>query len=461
MKLFKKALLATAIFGAMGAHAADVTDAVQKTSVQGFEIGAVAASSVRVIVREQLEAGDIVYLKFGEGVDISGLTLTDAPGTSDVVIGGDVTIKYGSGTFTLSSNAAESDLANNILAIEVNTGDPVVLDSSFEVEITNTALVTKAKAAQATVTYSAKSGLTGAAKDTTGKNTGSFYVFADQYTSSVKTAFNGVIERVDQVTFEKNGNFPTAGTAPFDAVATSDGILFTVKDNGSSLLSPVGAAVPSVVATISGSFKDYTAADLLTAGEAKVTTTAGVDITGATVVVDTAGDLVVTLPAAALTDFNVYLTAPTGKKLPVTDFTADVEIVFGGAKPFAAASSVDAGKWILDATVINIPYFPVGFEGVSTSVHFANENKADADVIVTAIGESGEELTAVLELADLAGDTVTKVGQKAIMDAFGITTPTKLSVTFNINADSGTINAYAFSNTGTGRQALVTSQQTK
>ena len=45
------------------------------------------------------------------------------------------------------------------------------------------------------------------------------------------------------------------------------------------------------------------------------------------------------------------------------------------------------------------------------------------------------------------------------MDLLGAPAGSKLSVTFNIDANDGDVNAYAFSNAGTGRQALVTSQE--
>ena len=93
------------------------------------------------------------------------------------------------------------------------------------------------------------------------------------------------------------------------------------------------------------------------------------------------------------------------------------------------------------------------------SVHFANETSTAADVIVSAIDDDGE-VHGPLDLGvDLAGDTVTKVSQTTIMSLFGLTESAKLSVTFNIDADDGTVNAYAFSNAGDARQALVSSQQ--
>lgn len=468
MKLFKKALVATAILGAFGVQAADVTDAVQKTSKQGLEVAANAGvSSVRVIVREQLEAGDIIYLEFGAGIDISALTLTDAVAAGSVVIGGDVTIKYGSGTYTLSSNAAESDLANNILALEVNTGDPVTKDSSFEIEITDAAnLVDRAKVAQATVTYSAKSGLTGNAKDLTGDNTGSFYVLADQYTATVTKKLDGVINRNDSQSLVRNGIL--LANASNDATL-DDNLVFSVSDN-QNLLSATTAAGNTIAVSISGDFSDYTA-DLLGNGEAFLLDTAA---TPAALLSAAAGtnsiakvsdsEILVTVFADSFAgnvfdDFQLVLTAESGAgTFPVTKFSGDAEVDFGGAAELEVLSGASFGEWILDATLITIPYFPVGFEGVDTSVHFANENATAVDVIINAFDDKGKEYSST-GLADLAKESVTKVSQTKIMELLGITTPTKLSITFNIDADENTVKAYAFSNAGDARQSLVTTQQ--
>lgn len=465
MKLFKKALVATAIFGAIGAQAADVTDAVKKTSIQGLAASVAAeASSVRVIVREQLEAGDIIYLQFGEGVNIKSLAI----GTVDDTVDGelrigtnDITIKYGSGTYTLSVNAAESDVAKNMLALEVNTGDPITLDSSFEVEVTDATQFITTKAAQATVTYSAKSGLTGNAKDTKGDNTGLFLSLADQFSATVKKEYNGVIERVSQVSFIKNGDKLSNAS---DDASLDDALVIDAVDNASKLLS---AATPAnVTVTIDGNFTDYDT-NPSTAGELYILDSAGAVVAPGSVT-KTNSQLKVVFPSGGtFGDFQVVLTKPSaaGKKIPVSTFEVDVDVAYGATDAFSAITGSDAGQWILDATIINVPYFPVGFEGVNTQINFANENGFAVDVQVTAIDKDGNKYSG--SIPDLVANSTKKVSQVDIMKALkddkkGNTVPakSKLSITFNIDADENTVNAYAFSEkVGQGRQSLVTSQQ--
>jgi hypothetical protein len=199
MNLFKKALVATAIVSACGTvNAADLTDATTKYSAQGIEVtGATAVDSKLIVkVREQLEALDEITLQFGLGVTATGATAGTAAS------GSNIGILYGSGTYefdVLTFTAATATMGPK-LVLQVKTGDPVTLDSSFEISVTGTNLDIS-KASQATVTYSAAD-LNGVAKDTTGRSTGNFIVTQNQYGGSVKTKLNGVIEREEGIEFE-------------------------------------------------------------------------------------------------------------------------------------------------------------------------------------------------------------------------------------------------------------------
>ncbi|MBE3672538.1 hypothetical protein [Pseudoalteromonas distincta] len=455
MKLFKKALLATAIFGAMGANAADVSDAVKFTSVEGFAVANGTLTddrSVRVIVREKLEAGDRITLQFGKGFDsITGVEAypTAAP---FALASGNIAINNGTADYTFTVDAAESDFAKGKVVLELDTGYTVELDESFEVVVAADTFAATATQSNATVTYSAVSWQDGSAKDTTGDNTGTFLKFKNQYTATVKTALDGVIERKDGVKFISG--FPTGAEK-------TDTLVLTLNDN-TDLLDAVAANTTVTTFKLAGDFSDMVAGD--------ATATASGDILTSDVAVTAISPSLLTFTvtdsAGEGQDGEVVLTLDNATRVAVperikaTSFALDGSVNYGLPATASVFANASAGKWIVDATIINVPYFPVGFEGVSTSVHFANEGSSDVNVIMTAIDDSGEEYAAV-DMGDLAGDTVTKYTQGDIMKAFGITAKTKLSVTFNIDATDGVVNAYAFSNAGTGRQALVTSQQTK
>jgi len=454
MKLFKKALLATAIFGAMGAQAADVSDAVDFTSVEGFAVanGVLADDTkVRVIVREKLEAGDKVTLQFGAGFDLTDPAFALAQAATAGA--NEIAINNGTADYTFTLDAAESDFANGKVVMTLDTGYTVELDESFEIIADPTVLKATATEANAIVTYSAARWQDGVAKDTGGDNTGTFLKFANQYGATVATLLDGKIERVSQSSFVTGG--VVAPVVNNDADTFS--IALTDKIN---YVNAVAAATTAATIEIAGDFSDIVVGDIaisesgnLAAGDVVATSVTSSLLT--LTVTDTAAD-------GNSGSFTVTIDNGTrigaGETIKESTFVADATVDYGHTVDATILTNASVGEWVLDATIINVPYFPVGFDGVSTSVHFANEGSTDVNVIMTAIDENGKVYEAV-NMGDLAADTVTKYTQTLIMKELGITSATKLSVTFNIDATEGVVNAYAFSNAGTGRQSLVTSQQ--
>jgi hypothetical protein len=494
MKLFKKALVATAIFGAMGAQAADVSDATKLTSKEGFAAGIFkditnTDPSVRVIVRQKLEAGDRIKLVFGAGLDLDKLTSNtpvklfnnNASGSADIkayvpgagddtdVLGNELGINTGSGTYELELVPSLSDYANNVVVLEVKTGFTIEQDESFEIIPDVTLFTDKATTENATVTYSATSWKDGSAKDTIGDNTGSFLKLASQYSASVSKKLDGIIEREDQVKFI-SGEVSSNNNA--------DTLEITIKDQQSYIAAVKGGNVTATF-ELTGDYEN-----LVLGSFTPVAVAASGNITTSTVTptLDSTSKLSITVTDAGDQDTGngiagkLQLTIDNDqrtnndKKIKATDFTVYGEVDYDAAvgtkaETIILASNTDAGEWMLDATIINIPYFPVGFEGVNTQVNFANESGVAVDVNVTAIDAKGNQYTG--SLADLAKYSTTKVSQVTLMSALkdnktGNTVPagSKLSVTFNIDADDGKVNAYAFSEkVGQGRQSLVTSQQ--
>jgi len=454
MKLFKKALLATAIFGAMGAHAADVSDAVDFTSVEGFTLasGVLADDTkVRVIVREKLEAGDKVTLQFGAGFDLTNvafaLTQAATAGANEIAI------NNGTAAYTFTVDAAESDFANGKVVMALDTGYTVEVDESFEVIADPTVLKATATEGNAIVTYSAARWQDGVAKDTGGDNVGTFLKFANQYGASVTTLLDGKIERVSQ------GSFVSGGVvAP---VVNADADTFTIAlTDKTTYVNAVAAVTTAAVFEITGDFTDmvtgdvtFTATGSILPGDVAVTSVTDSLLT--ITVTDSAGNG----NAGTITgtiDNGTRIGA--GETIKESKFVTSATVDYGHTTDATILTKASVGEWAIDATLINVPYFPVGFDGVNTSVHFANESKDAVDIIITAIDQAGNEYSSDA-LADLAGNTVTKVGQTEIMRLLDAPAGSKLSITFNIDANDGDVNAYAFSNAGTGRQALVTSQQ--
>jgi len=360
MKLFKQALLASAILGAFGAQAADLTDAVTKTSKQGLEIAAAADNtSIRVIVREQLEAGDRITLTFGKGV--TGLTAVSTAGTGEAQAtstDNQLGIVYGSGTYKIKPVSTTTTSGVTTVVLEVMTGDPVTKDSSFEVQVRG-ANIDKAKASEATVTYSAKSGLTGAAKDTTGDNTGNFIVLADQYGASVSTKANGVIQRNPATSFISGG---------VDGNSDADTIAVKITDTQSLLSKAAGVNVQATV-TIEGDFSSTTIAGTVAAVTGTTISTPAIATDKKSIsftVTDTAGATGIEGTYTLTLDNTASATSPIKASEFKATVVVDADTTSATNTKQEALVKADAGEWVLDATIINIPYFPVGFEGVNT-----------------------------------------------------------------------------------------------
>lgn len=464
MKLFKKALLATAIFGAMGAQAATVSSDPLKLSAEGVAAGLTAeniAFDVDFVVKKLTPAASTITLTFDDAVDLSDLeaivgtstvAITNDPALGTGVVTGDVddggtttetllTFSYGTGSFTFDRLVVDAEAGT--ISFEVNLGNPITAESAFRLSAADVAGIDFSGASQ--IAYaSEESG--GTAIET---GVGTLATTASQFAFAVTAPFDGRIERVAQTTFAKNGNDGTTADVAFDTLG------YYFVDNADNL--GASLAVTGLTVKLEGNFDNGVTASPVDAAQFAP----AVNFSTSQDSLTFASDATLTTDgekAAGTLVFDNSIAIPV--VIPQTKdilATATVAVSNGSAATLEIATDVDAGEWALDALVINIPYFPVGFEGLSTSVHFANESANDADVIVTAIDQAGNEYDGTI--ADLAGDTVTKVSQVAIMEALGAPAGSKLSVTFNINANEGDVNAYAFSNAGTGRQALVTSQE--
>ena len=459
MKLFKKALVATAIFGALGANAAVLSSDPVLLSSEGIAAGLSAENvvfDVDFVVKKLTPSASVITLTFDENVDLADLetavgssevTITNDPSAGTGTVGtGEIIFDYGTGSFTFDRLTVDADAGT--IVFEVNLGNPITAESAFRMSFASTAGVDFDGAAS--VSFASVE------SDDTAIETGTGVLAKtqSQFGFSVAKEFDGRIERISQNAFSRNGDLATNSTV--------DTLAFAFTNDEAGL--EANLVVTDLAVKFSGDFDNGVTASPVTSGEFSVSA-------AGTMAVATDFNSVsyaLGAPAAAVDGTkNTYTVTFQGDAIgavviPQTgniEATATVSATAGTAivTPFEIATNVDAGSWALDATVINIPYFPVGFDGLSTSVHFANESANAADVIVTAIDQAGNEYSGTL--ADLAGNTVTKVTQIDLMSALTAPAGSKLSVTFNIDANDGDVNAYAFSNAGTGRQALVTSQE--
>jgi hypothetical protein len=460
MNLFKKALVASAVVASFGANAtATVASTPLELSAEGALAGVVPAAqflSLDIVVGTDHPSASTITLTFDANVDlgtITGLTSgVTTPVMNDPAAGegtvGDLQFSYGTGSFTFD-NVTYTDNDQTLgqfdtISFVVNLGNPLTADSAFRIETTGTATVLYSGIAN--VDYSAVT----AGGDSIETGTSALSVTVPQFTFGSGVDFDGVINRddnlffvdttdIDAANFSVTNDETLAGAivaSEFDLELTGT---FTGRTGGEFVfdIDTGAASTPATVTPVSedGVQQEFAAAEISDDGTVSIVTST----------FDNAGTVNIAATGNITADFLLTGTTST--------------VTTAGFLPYTIAADLDAGEWVVDATTINVPYFPAGFTGTSSSVHFANESVNSSDVIVSAIDDDGI-VHGPLDLGfDLAGNTVTKVTQTAIMSLFGLTESTKLSVTFNIEAEDGDVNAYAFTVSDGGRAQLVTSQQ--
>jgi hypothetical protein len=254
-----------------------------------------------------------------------------------------------------------------------------------------------------------------------------------QFSFVVNNEFDGRIERINQTTF---------------VPAANDILNYTLGNNHTLLAAITGE---NATVTFEGNFTGVTAAHF---------DTTATSTTIAPVVTDES--LTVTVPAAdfAAGDYAGILDfKPSGAVIPQTGDIEAAASLAGTTPVTAIASRVDAGEWALDASVVNVPYLPVGYETLSANVEYSNHGSTAAAVSITAFDQNGNEYTG--DLPNAAEKTVTKYSDVQIMDALQITAPTKLNITFISDADADDVSIVPYYRQGDSRVQTINDQYKK
>lgn len=444
MNFFKKALVATAVVASFGASAAIVAPSTTSIEVSKEGVAAGVAAVLgdfdfNVTTEAHTPADSVITITFGENVDLAAVVATNAvdntttPGTGDA---GDVVFDYGNGSFTFDDVEVDTTTDGaHFLTFKVSLGQPIASGAAFNVAFVNShTLIEGASVAS----YAASNG-------TTDFDTGSGEIAKEvtQFTFKVSEKLDGVIDR-DTTTQFLDGTF-------------ADVVEYTVTDNAALALKVTATAY---TANISGNFENLIVTDFAGAGVTPTVVTAEEEVALALTLGDLIGGdnvLATTITNQGVLDIPVTGTTYTEYVISSADFTSG-ELVL--------EAKADSGEWLVDATIINVPYFPVGIEGVQSQINLSNETSSDVDVLVTAIDQNGMVYDEV-NLNTLAGfedglpaDTVSKLGEGMIQTLLGAADGVKLSVTFNLDAEEGEVNGYAFTQKeGTGRTEISTSQQ--
>ncbi|MEO2280278.1 hypothetical protein [Pseudoalteromonas pernae] len=462
MKLFKKALVASAIVGAFSAHAVNVSSDKIQLSKEGAalglsaELGTVATNDLVLdfVVEADTPASSIITLTFDESVDMANLgtldsvsvtqDVTNGTGTVDLAANGTIEFDYGTGSFTFDDVTLDQNESNQYyISFEVNLGNPLVANSAFRVTVSGQDANTGIEiGGAAEVCYNSVYN-----NNAIEQGCATISEEVSQLAFEITKEWDGVIERVDQIVFVDD----------FDnSDNTNDTLMFTIMNDQ----------------TITGAydFEGAGSADLVFEanwGEADVaeftetyTGSSGLTLDNTNGLLTLAGTNANTGSTAA--EGDIVFLSDANTMIPVTG-SIDATLTFTGTP--VVGDDIDfvledyAGMWTLDATVLNVPYIPVNNATVQTAIHFVNESSATTgNIRATAVSLDTNERFASVDLGDIGENTMKKVSHAALATAFGITDATKLSVTFNIDGDAEDINAFVYSQNDKGRTTVAHSQ---
>ncbi|WP_026957844.1 hypothetical protein [Aliagarivorans taiwanensis] len=460
--LFKTSLVALAVTGSFAASAANLTayPAPIKFSSEAAEVGLTYAGNIAfdTIVSAEHAAGSQIVLTYSENVDLTGVAGgncgtpnegvffcgPDGTGTAN----DDIEFDVGNGTFTFDSVVV--DATARTLTFNVNLGNPVIPNSAFRTTIlgTSPAIVN----GQSTVAYA--SNLAGTPIET---GTGVLTSEASQYSFVVTQELNNRVERVNQLTFVNGSAEEEAVTATKTDIAK-----FSFTDSAADFDVAVAPVDSTGTVMVRGSLDAggaLNSAEYVTTG---ATWTANVDVIENTKLVGfniTAPDMDVT-PANVLT---YVFAGGAGETIPLSTFAVTAEVAYSngagtnGTKTLSQDTSL--GEWALDASVVNVPYLPVGYETISSNVEYSNHGSASAEVAITAFDQAGNQYSG--DLADAPAKTVTKYSEDDIMAALGITESTKLNITFISDADEENVSIVPYYRTGDSRVQSINDQYKK
>ncbi|MCW4446356.1 hypothetical protein OHV10_19125 [Vibrio splendidus] len=444
-KLFNASLVALAVAGTFGAQAATISSTPLQMSEQGVAAGLVAENqdlTFDIVVDQEHPASSTITLTFDANVDLDTLAadvggvVTNDP-SAGTGVSGDIAFDYGTGSFTFDNLVIDTTTVGaHTISFDVNLGNPILANSAFRVTLGGTKVDI---AGASSLSYVANK------SDSTEIETGSGVISEtqDQFSYAVTTEYDALIDRTDRTQF----------IAADDTLGRDDLMTFALTDNATLA---AAVTVTSVDVKIAGDFTDLLDADFTLTGGTPPTAVLNAD----------EDELTVNVVAADITSdgtVNSYTvdfssTVP-GTELPITTFVGDVFIngtaVYNTA-PYTQSTNVDHGEWALDASVVNVPYLPLGYETLSANVEYSNHSNTDAEVSITAFDNEGTEYAGDLPIAP--AHTVTKYSDAQIIAALGVEGSKKLNITFISNADADKVSVVPYYRQGDSRVQTINDQ---
>lgn len=449
-KLFNASLVALAVAGTFGAQAATISSTPLQMSEQGVAAGLVAENqdlTFDIVVDKEHPASSTITLTFDNKVDLD--TLAAAVGgvvTNDPAAGtgvsGDISFDYGTGSFTFDNVVVDTTTAGaHKITFDVNLGNPILANSAFRVTLGGTKVDI---AGASSLSYVANKA------DSTEIEIGSGVISEtkDQYSYTVTTEYDALIDRTDRTQF----------IAADGSLGRTDLVGISLIDNADNLAASVTTGKVDVA--LKGDFTGLLDADFTfttpAAPDAATTATLNADKDVLSLSI-AAADIATT--GAANSYVVTFNSTVNTTEIPVTTFAGDVFVTGTNAydtTAYTEATNVDHGEWALDASVVNVPYLPVGFETLSANVEYSNHSNTDAEVSITAFDNEGEEYSGVLPIAK--AHTVTKYSEAQIISALKVEGSKKLNITFISNADADKVSVVPYYRQGDSRVQTINDQ---
>ncbi|QYK00278.1 hypothetical protein [Shewanella psychrotolerans] len=472
-KVFNASILAAAVALSFGANAADVAISQTLDITNEASAAKVAGTAFNADItfynREELSAGDKVTLSFPFGTTLPLVA--------------DITVDTGAGVGTFESPVlVAEDTVKKIgpkIELVVATGSPVLNNSKTVVQLAGAAPAYLPTAGQ--LVYSAEDGFSGDAKDTTGQNSVALTTSTDQEVASVSAVFDGYVNRLNRDTYvTTKGNLvaevtSTRPTATVKATVATETLVLTAKKDLADLTkaslyscddnSAVSFSATGVASCASGNLETVDVA----AAAFACSDAAAVPACSDTVVFDTSGLTYAAVTGGDQAKFSIYLTPTASKDIPLTTYTVDRVVTYTAAPTnleYKYVNGADFGMFKLDASVVNVPYLPVGL-GLTPNVEIANAGNTDAAIQLEGFDQNGVAYGPVALTKVAKKGAVTKVSEADIQAAFGLATDgstagkKKLSVTFVLDADAEDITLAPYYRQGESRVNVMSDQYKK
>lgn len=471
-KVFNASILAAAVALSFGANAADVSVGTKLSITNEASAAGVAsatyANDITFYNRQELAAGDVVTLTFPVGSVVTSATISTGSGVGS--FGAAVIADSGSSTKNLT------------IKFTVATGSPVLNNSKTVVSLVD--FLPKV----GDVVYTAADGFSGAAKDTTGTNSVALTTSTAQEVVSVATKFNGFIKRDARGTYETTKGTLAAEVSISRPAATTVAAVATetlvitgknfdtvtsieaaICDNGTTPTAVNTTGQPVLTCATGTKVPVTVAAAAATCGGVACVSPAKPDTFTIDTTTLTAELVAAVSPATGLAGkIAVAITSDTAKTFPVGSVAVTRNVTYtqiapaGANKSYDYIKDADFGLFKLDASVVNVPYLPVGYD-LTPNVEIANAGSTDAEIQLEAFDQNGVAYGPVTLTTKAGKKAVTKVSEGDIETAFGLAANSKkkLSVTFVLDADAADITLAPYYRQNESRVNVMSDQYKK